>query len=188
MKVTVCERTESDPPMREITKLVVLLRAGLELPVGLKLKTYAFRGNWGFVRLRGASRLEKRVQRFGWHFIRTANELPICGVGETPQQAIASALQLALGRTDRYFNGVEVGRINVTTYPWFVLARVGLRLFRIQQRPVRSIPESALPHPVSILKWRSPVGTPWLSPASGSAMSLLKQPSLEFQSSEAKPQ
>lgn len=170
MKLAFCKRRESSPPVRKITELIVLLRARLELPAGLELKTDIFRGGWNFVRSRGVARLEKKIRLFGWHCVRTANELPICGVGETSQKAIASALQLALRRTGQYFNGVEVTRIQVTTYPWFVLARVGVHLFRIQQSPVQLVPDDALLHSFSVRKTRLKVTASWLSPASGCAI------------------
>lgn len=188
MKLAFCKRRESGPPMRNITRPIVLLRARLELPTGLELKTDIFGEGWNVVRSRGVARLEKKIRLFGWHCVRTANESPICGVGETSQKAIASALQLALGRTDQYFNGVEVARIRVTKYPWFVLAGVGIHLFRIQQSPVQLAPDDALPQALSARKMRLKVSAPWLSPASSCAIQLLKQRSPEFQSSRTTPQ
>jgi hypothetical protein len=188
MKLAFRKQRESGPPMRNITKPIVLLRARLELPAGLEFKTDIFREGWNFVRSRGVARLEKKIRLFGWHCVRTADELPICGVGETSQKAIASALQLVLGRTGQYFNGVEVARIHVTTYPWFVLAGVGVHLFRIQQSPVQFVPDDALPQWLSAPKTRLKLTAPWPSPEPGCAIHLLEQPSPEFQSLRTTPQ
>jgi len=146
--------------MQLITELVVLLRRRSELPPGLKLKTDTFGEGWEFVRSGGVPQLEKKIRMREWHFIRTADESRQFGVGETAQQAIANALLLALLHTRPRFNGVEVGCVHFTTYPWFVLARVGVRRFRIQQSPVLSASDDMLPHPFSARKKQSPVSAP----------------------------
>ena len=161
--------------MRHITELVVLLRGQPELPAGLKLKTDTFREGWNLVRSEGVPQLEKKIRMREWHFIRTTDESRQFGVGETSQQAIANAHLLALLRTRQQYNGVEVACIHFTTYPWFVLARVGVRRFRTQESLIQSAPHDALPHPFSARKKQSPVNAPWLSPASHSAMPVLKQ-------------
>lgn len=174
--------------MQLVTELVVLLRTRSELPAGLKLKTDTFREGWSFVRSGGVPQLEKKIRMRKWHFIRTIDESRQFGVGETSQQAISNALLLALLRTCQHFNGIEVGCICSTTYPWFVLARVGVRRFRIQQSPVQSAPDDALLHPFSARKKQSPVNVQWLSPASRRAMPLLKQALPESRNSEVRSQ
>lgn len=161
--------------MVQITELSVLLRAKIELPVRLKLATEEFREGWSFVRLGGASRLERKIQRHRWHFIRIADGSLRSGVGETSQQAIACALKLALRSISEYFNAVEVRRIQLTTYPWFVLAKVGVYPLRIQQSAVQVVLDSALPLPAHARNRQLPVSGPWLSPRYGSAMPMLKE-------------
>jgi hypothetical protein len=150
--------------MRHINEHVVLLRARQEMPASLKLTLDEFGEGWNFVRS-SAPRLERKVQRFGWHLIRTEDESRQGGVGATAQEAISRALELALRRTNQYFNGLEIGRIHIATYPWFVLARLGLSLFRIQQDPVQALAEDALVPLLSTRRKAMPANTPWLSPA-----------------------
>jgi len=130
--------------MLKITELSVLLRAEAELPPGLIMKTGEFIDAWNIVPSGGASLLEKRIRRCGWHFVRIADETRRGGVGESSQQAIASALQLAVRTISEYFNAVEVRHIYLTWYKWFVLARVGVFPYRIQQSPVQFVPDDAL--------------------------------------------
>jgi hypothetical protein len=162
--------------MHNITELNVLLRARTELPPGLKLETSEFSAGWDFIRHGRASGLEKKVQKRQWHFIRIADESLQSGIGETSRQAIAGALKLALRSISAYFNAVEIRRIHLTKYPWFVLARVGVYPIRIQQSAVQSVPDDALPIPVSLQKKRQlPVSAPWLSPGPDCRMALLKE-------------
>ncbi len=135
--------------MRTIAELNVLLRERTELPVGLKLATVEFREGWNFVRSADARRLEKRIQARGWNFIRIADGSLRSGVGDTSQEAIASALKLALRRVSKHFNAVEVEHIELTQYPWFFLARVRVYPYRIQQGAVLPVPDEAFPVPIA---------------------------------------
>jgi hypothetical protein len=87
-------------------------------------------------------RLEKRILNHGWSFIKIGDGPQGCGVGDTSQEAIASALKLALRRTSGYFNAAKVARIHLTQYPWFFLARVGVCPYRIQQGVDLSMPDN----------------------------------------------
>lgn len=53
------------------------------------------------------------------------------GVGQTPQEAIAGALRLALRRVSERFNAADVETIQVTKYPWFVVAKVNKLAVRL---------------------------------------------------------
>jgi hypothetical protein len=161
--------------MLKIAELSVLSRAQIKLPVRLKLATEEFREGWRFVRSGGANQLEKRIQRQGWHFIRIADGVLQSGVGESSQQAIACALKLALRSISEYFNAVEVRRIHLTMYPWFVLAKVGVYPLRIQQSAVHVVPDSAFPFPPRARNRQLPVSRPWLSARYGSAIPMLKE-------------
>jgi hypothetical protein len=174
--------------MRNIVELIVLLRTRAELPAGLNLATDTFREGWNFVRPRGAGRLEKKIELRGWHFIRIADGSLRSGVGETSQQAIASALKLALLSVSEHFNGVEVGRIQLTKYPWFTLARVRVFPFRIQQGEVHPVPDDALPLPAPVRRRRLAASAPWLAPQTGCPMPLLREILIESRSPSARPQ
>jgi hypothetical protein len=119
--------------MRTIEKLNLLLHTSVELPTGLKLTTDQFEDGWSFVRRVDARRLEKRIHTKGWNFIRFEDGSLRSGIGDTSQEAIASALKLALRRVSDHSNAVEVEHIELTRYPWFFLARVRVYPYRIQQ-------------------------------------------------------
>ncbi|MGD0892025.1 MAG: hypothetical protein ABR923_10860 [Terracidiphilus sp.] len=119
--------------MRTIAELNLLLHEQIQLPDGLKLETEEFREGWSFVKRSNARRLEKRVLKSGWNFIRIGDGSLRSGVGDTSQEAIASALNQALRRVSTHFNAVEVKRIELTRYPWFFLARVKVNPYRIQE-------------------------------------------------------
>ncbi len=119
--------------MRTIGELNILLHARADLPTGLKLNTEAFEEGWSFVRRADARQLGKRIKTRGWNFIRFADGSLRSGVGDTSQEAIASALKLALRRVSSHSNAVEVEHIELTQYPWFYLARVRVYPYRIQQ-------------------------------------------------------
>ena len=112
----------NEASMLKITELCVLLRAEVELPPSFPIKRGELIDGWTLVRPRGSRMLEKKIRRCGWHSIRIANESRQSGVGDSPQQAIACALKLAVRSFSEYFNAVEVRHIRLTKYPWFVLA------------------------------------------------------------------
>jgi len=153
----------------------VLLRAKTELPDGLKLATDEFREGWEFVRRYDACRLEKQIVRRGWNFIRIAEESLRSGVGETSQEAIASALKLAIRRISTHFNAVEVEHVELTQYPWFFLARIRVIPFRIQQGAVLPISDESLPSPFVPRQRRLPAHAEVLYPHFGSVIPQLKE-------------
>jgi len=161
--------------MRTIAELNVLLRARAELPVGLKLATEVFREGWNFMRSGDVGRLEKKIQTRGWNFIKIADGSLRSGVGETSQEAIASALKLALRRVSTHFNAVEVEHIELTKYPWFFLARVRVYPYRIQQGAVLPVPDEAVEAPMTGRQRRLPPRSAELFPHFGSAMPMLKE-------------
>ena len=158
-----------------MTELSVLLRAETELPPSLVKTSGGFMEGWNIARRGGAGLLERRIRRHGWYFIRIADEIRRGGVGESSQQAITSALQLAVRSVNEYFNAVEIRNIHLTRYPWFVLARVGVFPYRIQRSPVQFVPDDALPVPAHARKRQLPAGASWLFPQFGPEMSPVKE-------------
>jgi hypothetical protein len=119
--------------MRNLAELNLLLRVHVELPDGLKLATDEFREGWNSSRSVDVRHLEERIRNLGWNLIEI-NEVTLrSGVGKTAQAAIASALKLTLRYASEHVNAVEVDHIHLTQYPWFLLARVTVRSYRIQQ-------------------------------------------------------
>lgn len=88
-----------------------------------------------------ASHVEKKIRTGGWSFIKIANPSLRSGIGETSQEAVASALTLALRRIGEHFNAVEVARIRIDSY-------------RIQQRAMQPIPHVAACAPMASLQRR----------------------------------
>jgi hypothetical protein len=161
--------------MRKIAELNLLLRTQIELPVGLEFATDVFREGWSFVRQSNARRLEKKIVTRGWSFIRIADGSLRSGVGDTSQEAIASALKLALRRISEHFNAVEVERIELTQYPWFFLARVRIYPFRIQQGAVLPVGDETMPISVAPRRRRLTANSAEMFPNFGSAMPMLKE-------------
>ena len=132
-------------PMCDIAELTMLLRGRAELPDNLQLVTEEFRDGWNVVRSGNVHWLDKEIRRRGWHFIRIGEGALRSGVGQTPQEAIAGALKLALRCFSKRFNAAEVEHIELKTYPWFVLAKVKVYPYQIQQSAVLSVSDEASP-------------------------------------------
>ena len=158
--------------MRTIAELNLLLHTTAELPSGLKLTTEEFDEGWSFVRRVDARRLEKRIHTRGWNFIRFAAGSLRSGIGDTSQEAIASALKLALRRVSNHSNAVEVEHIELTRYPWFFLARVRVYPYRIQESSAIEMPEGGVE---AIAADSSDLQTEEHLPIMGSAMPMLKE-------------
>jgi len=124
--------------MRNIAELTMLLRGPVALPDNLNLETEEFREGWNLVQSGDTHWLDTEIRRRGWHFIRIGEESLRGGVGHTSQEAIAGALKLALRRVSERFNAAEVESIELKKYPWFVLARVAVYPYQIQQDAVLS--------------------------------------------------
>ena len=174
--------------MRKIAEARMLLRARLELPSGLKLATDEFQEDWKFLRNVNAVRLEKKVRAQGWNFIKIADGSLRSGVGSSSQEAIASALKLALRRVGEHFNAAEVEHIELTEYPWFFLARISLNPYLLQKDSVLGASGDGLPLPAAPRKRRLPADAAALYPHFGSAMPMLKQMLISTRGSEARPQ
>jgi hypothetical protein len=153
----------------------MLLRKQTELPVGLRLATDEFREGWNFVQSADAKKLEKKVQAHGWNLIKIANGTQACGVGESSEEAVSSALRLALLRMGAHFNAVEVENIELTQYPWFFLARVRVCQYRIQQFATQTASHESIPSPSAPRRRRLPLDAELLYPGFGSSMPQIKE-------------
>jgi hypothetical protein len=174
--------------MHTIAEMNMLLRAQIELPDGLRMATDNFRDGWNFAKTTNARQLEKQIASRGWNFIRLADGSLRSGVGDTSQEAIASALKLALRRIGAHSNAVEVEHIELTQYPWFFLARIKVHLFCIQQSAALPAPDVAGPLSVSSHLKRLPSHAEALYPHFGSAMPQLKQMLISSREALERPQ
>jgi hypothetical protein len=170
--------------MHEIAETNMLLRERSNLPGNLKLATDEFREGWHLVRTVNAARLTKKVRACGWNFIKIGDGLLRSGVGDTRQEAIASALKLALRQVAGHYNAAEVEHIQLTRYPWFFLARVSVNPCRIQQGTAGA----ALMLPAAARQRRLPPDSAALYPQFGSAMPLLRQMLISSVRPEARAQ
>jgi hypothetical protein len=161
--------------MHTIAQSQMLLRTRTELPNGLRLATEEFREDWDFVRSANALRLGNQIIMRGWNFVRVADGSLRSGVGDTSQEAIGNALELALRRISTHFNAAEVEHIELTQNPWFFLARVQVYPFHIQQDAALPMIEGAKAIPALRRQRRLPIDEGTLSPHFGSAMPQLKQ-------------
>jgi hypothetical protein len=94
---------------------------------------------------------------------------------------------MALRRVSEDFNAVEVERIELSRYPWFVLARVRVFPYRIQQGAELPAREEAVPERAVTRQRRLPLDAAELYPEFGSAMPMLKQMLTSTRYSQARP-
>jgi hypothetical protein len=166
---------ERDEFMCNIDELTVMIRLHAQLPVGLKMKTDEFREGWSFAKIVDSCLLEKKIRARGWQFIKIADGFLRSGVGDSPQRAIASALNLGLRCVSEYFNAVGIESIQLTKYPWFWLARVTISPYRIQELAVLPVADEALLRPIQCRNLHLPSRAVDIFPLFGPAMRLLKR-------------
>ena len=161
--------------MCNIAECNILLREEIELPAGLKLSTKVFREGWKLANLVDARRLEKKLHICGWNFIGLSECRRRSGVGDTSQEAIASALRMALEQVSEDSNAVGIKHVELTQYPWFFLARVRVSPYRIQKSSILSgFQESGIVQRVSRCR-RLPSNSAALFPHFGCSMPMLKK-------------
>jgi|HubBroStandDraft_6_1064221.scaffolds.fasta_scaffold157420_2 hypothetical protein len=131
--------------MREISELTMLLRGRVEVPGDLSLVTEEFQEGWSFVQSGDTHWLNKEIRLRGWHFMWIGEGSRRGGVGQTSQEAIAGALKLALRRVGDCFNAAEIESIEVKKYPWFVVAKVKVYPYQIQESGVLSSFDQRVP-------------------------------------------
>jgi hypothetical protein len=136
--------------MQNITEGAVLARITLELPDNLTLATKDFQEGWSFVQSGDVHWLDREIRSRGWHFIWIAKLSQRGGVGQTAQEAMASALKLALRRVDPNFNAAHIEHIELIQYPWFFIAKVRVYPYRIQEGAVLQVSDGAMPLPVTV--------------------------------------
>jgi hypothetical protein len=171
--------------MCTIAESNVIFLAEAELPTGFKVASEEFREGWNRMRTGGARRLERKLRKRGWNFIRTGDDPMRSGVGKTSQEAIANALKLAVRRAGAHSNAVEVERIQLTQYPWFFLARLCVHLYRIQQGAALPVPVNVAAAPIAMRQGRLPSQRAHLYADLGNMMPMLKEMLTSSVSSQA---
>ena len=161
--------------MHEITEQNMLVRERVELPASLGIATDAFGEGWNLAPTVNARQLEKMICAREWNFIKVAEGVQASGVGETSQEAIANALRLALLRKNARFNAVEVEYIELSQYPWFFLAKLRVRQYRIQQEALLGGQDEFTSSSTASRKRQLPVSANALYPDFGNSMLSIKQ-------------
>jgi hypothetical protein len=176
--------------MRTISELNMLLRAQAELPDGLNLATEEFHEGWKLCCARSTlSGWKRRYRRGDGILSRFPMNRCACGVGDTSQEAIASALKLALRRISTQFNAAKVEHIELVEYPWFFLARVRVYPCHIQQGAALAVPEESFSaHSAAPRLRRLPLQAKALYPYFGSNIPQLKQMLVSSRAAGAGPQ
>ena len=159
----------------------------MELPQGFKVAAGEFRDGWTVMRTGGARRLERKTRACGWNFVRIGEAALRSGVGDTSQMAIASALRLALRQVKAFANAVELERIELTHYPWFILARVHIKSYRIQEGVTLPALDVSADLPMTPHRRLSPQAAE-LFPGFGNAMPMLKEMLVAARANEARAQ
>ncbi len=161
--------------MYKITAWNVLLREQTELPAGLEVTTDRFGDGWECVQAGDTERFKAEIQARGWGFHMHTGGLLGNGVDDTSQRAIASALKVVLCHVGQGYNAVEVEHIELTQYPWFFLARVGVCPYLIQ--PDGAMPAAEIIRDIQVNRstMRLPRQPDMLYPQFGSAMPTVKE-------------
>lgn len=144
--------------MLEIAEFTTLVRGNVGLPRDFLAVTEEFREDWHFVGSGDSRQLTDEIWTPRWRLSRAAPTSQRSGVGKTNQDAIGSALKLALRRVDACFGVAVVEQIKLTTYPWFVLARIDVSPYQIQQILFLSESADAPPLPTPPPAGRLPLG------------------------------
>ncbi|MGD0831370.1 MAG: hypothetical protein ABR907_10530 [Terracidiphilus sp.] len=161
--------------MHTIAELNVLVHARTELPRGFDLETEEFREGWRFASGVNASQIKQTLDAHQWSFIKVSDKLQAYGLGDHPQEAISSALRLAVLRPSANFHALELEQIELTQYPWFYLAKIKVCGYRIQQSAVPCDLDNALPATTEVQRSRLSVDANLPHKSFGSDMPLLKR-------------
>ena len=140
--------------MHKLDQPVFLIRVDAQFPVGLNLTPRKLREGWGSVPLREVRGLGNRAEMCGWQLVAGGEQLLKGGMGNTPEDATACALKLALRHVSRSFNAARVEYLRVQKYPWFYVGTVAVYPQAIQQRPaaiaLRSDAAAVVPSPNTV--------------------------------------
>ena len=173
--------------MPNFTESNVLLRTRIDLPQGFRVAAGEFRDGWKVMRTGGARRLERKTLARGWNFVRIGDGAVRSGVGDTSQLAIASALRLTLKQVESHANAVELERIELTNYPWSILARVYVNSYRIQHGAVFHAVDALSAAPMSAYRRLSPDAGEFF-PGFANAMPMLKEMLVQGRAGESRAQ
>lgn len=121
--------------MLKLNEALFLIRVDAQFPVGLNLTSTRFWEGWDSVPFREVRGLGNRVEMCGWQLVVGGPKLLSGGLGNTPEDATACALGLALRQVSQSFNAARVEYLRVREYPWFYLGSVAVYPQAIQQGP-----------------------------------------------------
>jgi hypothetical protein len=174
--------------MCNISQLTILVHERAALPDGLELVTEEFVAGWRIAPTINVQQLEGNICEREWSFVKNAERVLASGVGDTSQEAIASALRLALLRMNAQFNAVEVEYIELLRYPLSFLARVRICQYCIQPDAFLAVSDDFMASSISPRKRRLPLDADVLYPDFGSGMPLIKQMLASRKMAQTSPQ
>jgi hypothetical protein len=137
--------------MRELEQHTIFLREHVLLPEGIALSGDFFCEGWLVLQSGSALWLDKTIRDIGWNSYVLTKLYWKRGFSTYARDAICRAAQLALREVEERFNSAEIGRIVVTKYLWFYVAKVGIFSRSIQESPFIGISDELSTLPISMM-------------------------------------
>jgi hypothetical protein len=111
----------------------VFLRKGCDMPAHFDLAQQPCADNWMLLEEIESPVLDTMIRHAGWHFVCFKGPFSRSGVGLSRDGAIHQALARALKGLKMRFNAAELESVEVSSYPFFHIAKVILQGRHIQQ-------------------------------------------------------
>ena len=108
--------------MLTIRQSTVLLRIPAGVAIRLKASEHNEHEGWNAIPTHDGRSSRKSVKRFGTQLLPGDRRLFVSGVGNTPRDARARTLALALGRVSQAAHDLTVEFVRVRRYPGFFLS------------------------------------------------------------------
>jgi len=125
----------------------VFLRSDCILPDRLDPCLQPIAENWSVVEEIPALVFDTMIRQTGWHFMWLQDSCSRRGVGLTEEAAIRRALTRALNAVSKRFNAAELDSLQITVYPGFQIANVGIQTLQIQRHASLDIADGQHPLP-----------------------------------------
>lgn len=103
------------------------------MPPHFELAQQPFADNWMQLEEIGATVLDTMIRHAGWHFVCLQGLHSRSGVGLSRDEAIHKALARALKGLKMRFNAAELESVQVSSYPFFHVAKVTVQARHVQQ-------------------------------------------------------
>ena len=111
----------------------VFLRKGCVMPPHFDLAQQPCADNWMLLDDIGSPVLDTMIRQAGWHFLCLQGSYSHSGVGRSRDGAIHRALARVLKGLKMRFNAAELESVQVSSYPFFYIAKVTVQACHIQK-------------------------------------------------------